>query len=72
MTRYATDKSIKTFRGRTKVFETSFFPYCAKGWGNLCEDLRNIDSIKTFKLGILNFVRPRENLAFVVHEINGY
>ena len=31
---------------------------------------RNFDSIKTFKVSILNFVRPRENV-FAVHDING-
>ena len=71
LTRYATQKLIKTFGGRTKAFESSFFPYCAKEWGNLSEELRNIDSIKTFKLSILNFVRPRENSVFAVHDING-
>ena len=71
LTRYATQKLIKTFRGRTKAFESSFFPYCAKEWGNLSEELRNIDSIKTFKLSILNFVRPRENSVFAVSDING-
>ena len=71
MTRYATQKPIKTFRGRTKAFESSFFPYCAKEWGNFSEELRNIDSIKTFKLSILNFVRPRENSVFAVHDISG-
>ena len=70
LTRYATQKSTATFRGRTKASESSFFPYCAKEWGNLGEELRNIDSIKTFKLRILNFVRPRENV-FAVHDING-
>ena len=72
LTRYATQKLIKTFRGRTKAFESSFFTYCAKEWGNLSEELRNIDSIKTFKLSILNFVRPRENSVFAVLDINGY
>ena len=71
LTRYATQKLIKTFRGRTKAFESYFFTYCAKEWGNLSEELRNIDSIKTFKLSILNFVRPRENSVFAVHDING-
>ena len=69
--RYAIQKSIKTLRGRTKAFESSFFPYCAKEWGNLNKELRNIDSVKTFKLSILNFVRPRENSVFAVHDING-
>ena len=71
LTRYATQKSTKTFRGRTKTFESSFFPYCAKEWGNFSEELRNIDSIKMFKLSIFNSVRPRENSVFAVHDING-
>ena len=71
LTRYATQKLIKTFRGRTKAFESSFFPYCAKEWGNLSEELRNIDSVKMFKLSVLHFVRPRENSVFAVHDING-
>ena len=33
--------------------------------------LRNIHSINAFKSSILNFVRPRENSVFVVHDING-
>ena len=68
LTRYTTQKSIKAFRGRTKAFESSFFPYCAKEWGNFSEELRNIDSIKTFKLSILNFVRSRETpiLQFMI------
>ena len=71
LNRYATPKSIKTFSGATKAFESSFFPYCAKEWGNLSEELRNIDSIETLKLSILNFVRPRENSVFAVHDISG-
>ena len=71
LTRYATQKSIKIFRGRTKAFESSFSPNCAKEWESLREELRNIGSIKTIKLSILKFVRPRENSVFAVHDING-
>ena len=71
LTQYATQKLIKPFRGRTKAFESSFFPHCAKEWGNLSDELINIDSIKTFKLSIFNFVKPRENVVFAVHDING-
>ena len=39
--------------------------------GNLSEELRNKNSINTFKLSILNFVRPSENSAFEVHDIEG-
>ena len=65
-----TQKSIKTLRGRAKAFKLSFFPFCVKEWGNLSGELRNIDSIKKFKLSILNFVRPREYSVFPVHDIN--
>ena len=71
LTEYATNKSIKTFRGRNKAFESSFFSYCTKEWENLSEAHRNIDSIKMFKLSIVNFATPRENSVFAVHNING-
>ena len=70
LTRSSTQKSIKTFSGRTKAFELPFFPLCAKEWGNISVELRNIDSINTFESSILNFVRPRENSVFAVHDIN--
>ena len=38
-------------------------------WTNLSEELRNINSINTFKSSILNFVRPTENSVFEVHDI---
>ena len=65
----STQKRIKTFPARTKIFESSFFPHCAEAWGNLSEELRNINSINTFKTSILNFVRPRENSVFEVHDV---
>ena len=71
ITRSSTQKRIKTFPARTKTFESSFFPYCAEAWGNLSEELRNINSINTFKSSILNFVRPTENSVFEVHSIKG-
>ena len=71
MTRYATQKSIKIFSRRTKAFESSFFPYCSKECENLSEELRKIDSIKTFRLSILNFVRSKENFVLAFHDING-
>ena len=71
LTQSSTQKRIKTFPARTKIFESSFFPHCAEAWGNLSEELRNINSINTFKSSILNFVRPRENSVFEVHDIKG-
>ena len=71
LTRSSTQKTTKTFPARTKTFESPFFSHCAKAWGNLSEELRNIDSINTFKSNILNFVRTRENSVFAVRDING-
>ena len=70
LTRYATQKSLKTFRGRTEGLESSFFWHCAKEWGSLSEELRNTDSAETFKLSILSFVRSRENSFFQFMNIN--
>ena len=71
LTRFSTQKGIKTFLARTKTFELSFFLHCAEAWGNPGEELRNNDSINTLKSCILNFFRPRENWVFEVHHING-
>ena len=71
LTRSSTQNKIKTFLARTKAFESSFFPHCVEAWGNLSEELRNINSLNTFKTSILYFVRPRENSVFEVHDING-
>ena len=71
LTRSSTQKTIKIFPARTKTFESSFFSHCAEAWGNLSEELRNINSINTFKSSILNFVRPRENSVFAVDDISG-
>ena len=45
--------------------------HTGEAWGNLRGELRKIDSINTFKSSILNFIRPRENSIFSVHDING-
>ena len=63
-TRSSTQKRIKTFPARTKTFESSFFPFFI-----LSEELRNINSIKTIKPHILNFLRPRENSVFEIQDI---
>ena len=61
LTRSSTQNRRKTFPARTKSFEYSFFQHYVEEWGNLSEEIRNINSINTFKLCILNFVSPREN-----------
>ena len=71
LTRFSTQKRIKTFPARTKTFESSFFPHCTEAGGNLSEELRNLNSINTFKTSILNFVRQRENSVFETHDNKG-
>ena len=70
LTQSSTQKKIKTFPARTKIFESSFFPHYAEAWGNLSKELRNINSINAFKTSILNFLRPTENSVFEVYHIN--
>ena len=66
LTRSLTEKSIKTFCGRTKAFELSLFPHCIKELENISKELRSIESIN-----ILNITRHRENSVFADHDING-
>ena len=61
LTRSSTRKNVKTFSARAKAFESSFFPCCAKEWGKLSEDLKNINTITKFKSSILSFIRLQEN-----------
>ena len=70
LTQSSTQKRIKTFPARMKIFESSFFPHYAEAWGNLSKELRNINSINAFKTSILNFLRPTENSVFEVYHIN--
>ena len=70
-TRSANLKNLKQLSTRTKIFESSFFPYCIKEWNNLSEELRKIESTVQFKTKILPFIRPKENLLFKIHGING-
>ena len=70
-TRSAYQKDLRQFPTRTKIFESSFFPYCIKEWNNLSEELRKIKSTDQFKTKILCFIRHKENSIFKVRDING-
>ena len=70
-TRSANQKNLRQFSTRTKIFESSFFPYCISEWNNLSEELRKIKSTVQFKTKILSFIRPKENSIFKIHNING-
>ena len=70
-TRSANQKNLRQFSTRTKMFESSFFPYCIKERNNLSEELRKIKSTVQFKTKILSFIRPKENSIFKIHDTNG-
>ena len=48
-TRSANQKNLRQFSTRSKIFESSFFPYCIKEWNNLSEEFREIKSTVQLK-----------------------
>ena len=62
---------MEQIRTRTKVFENSFFPYQIKKWLKLSEEIRSIEPSKQFKKTILDFIRPKENSIYAIHDISG-
>ena len=62
---------MKTFPGRTKAFNSSFYPYAIKEWYALSEEIRNIISVNKFKKIILSFIRPKENSVCAIHDTKG-
>ena len=60
-------KIIEQIRARTN----SFFPYCIKEWLKLGDEIRSIESSKQFKKTILDFIRPKENSIYAIHDISG-
>ena len=71
ITRSTTQNKIEQIPARSKIFENSFFPYCIKEWNKLNDKIRNIKSINKFKVTILNFIRPKGNSVFDIHDTNG-
>ena len=53
------------------MFENSFIPYCIKEWSKLNYKIINIKSIDKFKVKILNFIRPKGNSVFDIHDNSG-
>ena len=70
-TRSACQNKMKTLSGRTKAFNSSFYPYSIKEWCALSEKIRNILSVNKFKEIILSFIRPKENSVFAIHDTKG-
>ena len=70
-TRSKSTKVIEQIRTRTRVFENSFFPCCIKEWLKLGDEIRNVESSKQFKKIILDFIKPKENSIYAIHNISG-
>ena len=62
---------MKTLSGKTKSFDSSFYPCSTKEWCIFCEEIRNAVSVNKFKTIILSFIRPKENSVFVIHGTKG-
>ena len=70
-TRSACQNKRKTLSGRTKAFNSSFYPYSVKQWCALSKEIRNIISGNKFKETIISFIRPKENSVFAIHDTKG-
>ena len=70
-TRSACQNKVKTLSGRTKAFNSSFYPYSIKQWCALSAEIRNIVSVNKFKETIISFIRPKENSIFAIHDTKG-
>ena len=62
---------MKILFGRTKTFNSSFYPQSIKQWCALSEENRNIVSVNKFKETIISFIRPKEKSVFAIHDIKG-
>ena len=69
-TRSSQTNNISNIKKRSKFFRSSFFPSTITEWNKLDRDTRDSDSLNTFKLSLLKFVRPVANSVFYI--INPY
>ena len=71
LTRSTTQNKMKPIPAKTKVFENSFFPYCIIEWSKLNDKIRSIEPINKFRVTIINFIKPKGNSVFDIHDTNG-
>ena len=53
---------------RTKRFEITFFPYCVHQWNRLDKHFKKLQTALTFKAALLNFIRPKCNPTYNIHD----
>ena len=59
--------NILPIKVRDDYFKNSFFPSALTEWNKLDLNIRNSESLNTFKKRLLNFIRPCTNSIFDIH-----
>ena len=59
---------IPKYHCRTECFKYSFFPSALTDWFNLDENIRNSESICSFKNKLLSFIRPVQRSTFNIFD----
>ena len=62
---------IPSYNCRTKYFKSSFFPASLEEWFHFIPNIRNSETINTFKQKLLPFIRPLENRIFNIFDPEG-
>ena len=63
--------NIPPIKIRHDYFQNSFFPTAISEWNKLDFNIRNSASLNTFKIKLLNFIRPCANSVFDTHNPPG-
>ena len=70
-TRSSQIDNISNIKTRSNFFRSSFFCPTVTEWNKLDCDIHNSDSLKVFKLSLLNFFRPVANSVFEINNPYG-
>ena len=62
---------MQILSGRTKAFDSSFYPYSNKEWCAFSEEIWNIASVYRFKEIIVSFIRHKDKSVFAIHDTKG-
>ena len=59
---------IGPIRGRTEIFQSSFYPNCISEWNKLDPEIRLAPSVAVFKAKLLSRIRPPPKSVFGIHD----
>ena len=65
------NNSTPSYKCRTDCFKHSFFPSTLNDWFNLGINIRNSESISSFKCRLLSFIRPFQNGIYNIFDPKG-